>query len=293
MESSKALQHGFELSRRINRQHGKSYYWSTQLFPRDKRLATYALYAFFRLADDIVDAPDVRTTSGRDRAERELDAFEEKWRGAIRHGESADPVLNATAWVIHRYAIPLEYADCFLASMRMDLTVYRYQTYTDLDAYMYGSAACVGLMMSHVIGFSDPAALTDLADLGRAMQLSNFLRDVDEDYRQYGRIYLPQEDLDAFGLSEADIAERRFSPLWRSLMEFEAGRAELLYRSSDRAIRFLSADGRLPVRLASVLYRAILDKLRGQDWNVFAGRASTTPLEKMILTVRTMRQRHA
>ena len=138
-------------------------------------------------------------------------------------------------------------------------------------------------MMSHIIGFSDHKALEHATKLGNAMQLTNFLRDIDEDYGQRGRVYMPQDELKQFGLSDEDIAQRRFSPQFREFMEFQAGRAHRLYDEANQGIAMLRPEGRFAVSSASTLYRAILDKLEAQDWNPFAKRAATSGLEKVAL----------
>jgi phytoene synthase len=278
---------GYSLAQQINKKHGKSYYWATQFFPPEKRRDTYALYAFFRLADDIVDAPDVITSAGLSRAQTELSIYRELWLAALKRGDCSDPVLYAAAHVCNKYKIPEAYSACFLNAMQMDLTCGRYKTYSDLQDYMEGSAASVGLMMSHVIGFSDPSALPHLANLGNAMQLTNFLRDVEEDYHIFNRVYIPLEDLERFELSEEDIANRRHSDSLCRLMKFEADRANALYSDAEFGIAMLNTDVRLPIRIASVLYGAILGKLRQRDWNVFTGRAKTSTFEKVVLTLRT------
>jgi phytoene synthase len=280
---------GYEQARKINAVHGKSYYWATQLLPTHKRKATHALYAFFRLADDIVDNPETLTKQGHCEAKVAFDKFEEEWITGLSSGECSNPALYAAISTMHDFKIPQQYSFDFLNAMRMDLLKNRYYTFDDLSNYMYGSAACVGLMMSYILGFKEESQLMQLSNLGVAMQLTNFLRDIDEDYHSYGRIYIPLEDLDQFNLSETDIAERRFTNSWKMMMEFEADRAEILYRNSSLVIGNLDRDGQFPVRLASVLYSAILGKLREQNWNVFAGRASTSAFEKFMLTLKTFK----
>lgn len=291
MNNSDKIQIGYDVARRINRKCGKSYYWATQLFPAEKRRATYALYAFFRIADDIVDAKDITTVSGQNRARRELDDYRNAWDRALLTGDAENPAICAAAYVCSRYGIPREHSELFLNSMAMDITCGRYDTYADLSRYMDGSAAAVGLMMSYVIGFTDPSALPHLANLGNAMQLTNFLRDVDEDYHDYHRVYIPIEDLDTFGLGEADIAARRYSAKWRAMMEFEASRTHDLYADAEHGIDLLSSDVKWPIRVASALYSAILVKLREKNWNVFAGRAHTNTFEKLILTLQVAKRR--
>jgi len=280
----------FEVARRLHKKHGKSYYFATRLFPPQTRLATYALYGFFRVPDEIVDSSPLHDVEDVLDVTRRLAAWSKNWETAYRSGDSADPILRVTSYVFHRYNIPYEYSEHFLDAMLTDLTKTRYQDYDELRRYMHGSAAVVGLMMSHVIGYTDPRALHHAAQLGYAMQLTNFLRDIDEDYTLRGRVYLPQDELAEFGLSNADIAARNFSPQFEYFMQFQSARAHNLYEEANRGIALLHPQGRLPVRVASELYRAILRKLEDQDWNVFHGRARTSLPEKLMLTVGAIKE---
>lgn len=271
----------YEICRKLHKKHGKSYYFAAKLFPKEKRLATYALYAFFRVPDEMVDNPGgddpeaIRST---------LEDWRGKWRDAYASGNSNDPVLRATLETFKKFDIPYEYSESFLDAMIQDVDVDRYETFEDLCGYMYGSAAVVGLMMSYVIGFSNEAALQHAEELGYAMQLTNFLRDIDEDFVERGRIYLPLEDLRTFGVSEDDIREQKFTPAFDALMQFEIDRARKLYEHSEKGIPMLNKEGRFAVRSASALYAAILDKLEAQGRNVFSGRASTSTFEKFLIT---------
>lgn len=273
----------FEIARRLHRKHGTSYYFASRLFPHETRLATYALYAFFRVPDEIVDAAAPQSIEDALQVQKQLDDWEKSWLKAYENGTSDDPILRVTTWVFHRYSIPFDYSEAFLQAMRSDLEKTRYANYAELENYMYGSAAVVGLMMSHVIGFSDEIALQHAAQLGYAMQLTNFLRDIDEDFVLRNRIYMPQDELAQFGLSDDDIARRNFSPRFKEFMHFQAARTRQLYQQSDKGIPMLSPAGRLPVRVAGALYGAILGKLEEQKWNPFAGRARTTFGEKLML----------
>lgn len=294
MDHPKELLPCFEQARRIHRRHGKSYYFATQLFPRDIRLATYALYAFFRIPDELVDNPEQDAQEDRSAARRRLAQWRSRWEAAYDSGDSDDPILRVTAYVFHRYRIPCAYSLAFLDAMEQDVTQATYTDYDQLLGYMYGSAGVVGLMMSHVIGFEQPQRALPCAEkLGYAMQLTNFLRDIDEDYLLRHRVYMPLDEMDAFGLSVEDIASRRFSAAFRQFMEFQAQRTERLYAEAEEGIPLLKAQGRLPVQVASVLYHAILTKLAGQDWNVFQGRASTSLPEKIWLAVRAARSDYA
>jgi phytoene synthase len=268
-----------EVARRLNKKHGTSYYFATCLFPKHLREATFALYAFFRVPDEFVD------NGAPDQAQQLLENWRTDWHKAYQSGTSTDPVLRLNAEVFHRYQIPFAYSESFLEAMFRDLSDTRYANYAELERYMYGSAAVVGLMMSHAIGFSDPRALEYAQKLGYAMQLTNFLRDIDEDFQQRGRIYLPLDDLQRFGVKEAQFAERYFDANFYSLMQFQMQRAHQLYEDAEPGIALLNSEGRRAVRVASALYRAILTKLEEQGSNPFAGRARTSTLEKVQRTM--------
>lgn len=271
------LDRAFAVCRTYLETHGKSYAYATGSFPPALRSATYALYAFFRIPDELVDNPtqDPRHT---------LLNWKERWKDAYTTRDSDHPVLYATAEVFHTYHIPFEYSEAFLDAMMQDTHVDRYATYGDLERYMYGSAAVVGLMMSYVIGFSDAAALMYAEKLGYAMQLTNFLRDIREDYEARGRIYLPQEDLQRFQVTESDLQQHRVTSSFKELMRFEIARADALYEEANRGISLLNRSGRPAVRIASDLYRAILRKIETARFDIFTRRVRTSFLEKVWLS---------
>lgn len=264
--------------RALTKRFGTSYFLATQFFPREIREATYALYAFFRVPDEYVDnEKDVAV------AEEKLRAWQEAWHMAYATGSSNDLVLSATAKVFIRYKIPAKLADDFLQAMRQDLTVDRYETYADLEKYMYGSASVVGLMMTYVIGFNDDRALNYAQRLGEAMQLTNFLRDIHEDWVERGRIYLPLEDLRRYSFTESSFIAGGTSPEFVDLMKFEIARARALYAEAEKGVLLLSPSGRIAVRLASRLYGEILREIEKRNYDVFAGRARTSSFTKLKL----------
>lgn len=262
----------------IMRRHGVSYAFATRWFPKHMREATAVLYAFFRVPDDFVDA--VGATDGE--REAALRAWCVAWQQA-QTAESHHPVLRAARAVFAQYHIPSHFGDDFLAAMIQDVTVTRYATYAALERYMYGSAAVVGIMMSYVIGYRNSATLEKAKALGEAMQLTNFLRDIDEDYAGRGRIYLPQEDLARFGVTEDDIRCRRCTTAFVALMQFEIARARRLYALAESGIDELAPEGRFAVRLASRLYAAILTKIEHAEYDVFRGRVRTSRWEKILI----------
>lgn len=280
-------QEDVDVCRQLHKQHGKNYYFATWLFPKDLREATFVLYAFFRVPDEFVDAPGVDPET----AAMELRAWRQKWERAYETRQSDEPVLRAAVEVFHRYGIPYEYAAAFFDAMAQDVTVDRYATYEDLCGYMYGSAAVVGLMMSYVIGFAHERALEHATELGYAMQLTNFLRDVGEDWEDRQRVYVPEEDLSRFGLTRSDIENRVFDERMRALMIDLAQRARRHYAQAEQGIRYLSARGRFAVRAGSRLYEALLTQLEQQDWNPYAGRASTTLWQKWLLLPSALKEK--
>ncbi|HEX2098632.1 MAG TPA: phytoene/squalene synthase family protein, partial [Rubrobacteraceae bacterium] len=170
----------YELCRRIEKSHSRTYYFSTSLFPQEVRAHVYALYAFMRYADEIVDNPGLRTLHEQLAG---LEAFEEEALSAVVGATTPNPVLRAFANTVLARGIETSLIKSFMKSMKMDTHVFRYPTYEDLEEYTYGSAAVVGLMMCRVVGVSDERAAPHAEALGVAMQLTNFLRDVKEDWR--------------------------------------------------------------------------------------------------------------
>lgn len=263
----------------INYRHGTSYFWATLLFPPEIRDVVHILYAFFRIPDEIVD----HKQAGQARA---LAEWLGKWQQAYDTKQSSEPILYATSKIFHQYQIPYHYSSSFFGAMEQDLVQKRYEDYSALEQYMYGSAAVVGLILSYVIGFNDQSALLDAQKLGYAMQLTNFLRDIDEDYRERDRIYFPQAELKQFGLSDQDIIERNFTSNFKQFVVFQMKRARQLYSEAEVGINKLNAKGRRAVRVASRLYAKILAKIEALNCNIFLKRARTTTVEKVIIMLK-------
>lgn len=268
----------FEACRRLHRQFGSTYYFATLRFPREIRRKVHAVYGFVRMPDEWVD-------NGGPTSQVRKELLLEEYRRQFILGMDGVPpehdVLRAFCDVCRECEMPIEEPLQFLDAMASDLEVGHYETYADLRAYMRGSAAAVGLMMCHVLELKLTANLRQAAiALGEAMQMTNFLRDAGEDYDR-GRIYIPQEDLSSFGVSEADIAEHLVTESWRRLMRFEIARTRALYELADSGIAVLPRRIRKPVKLARILYSRILDRIERQDYDVFTVRARTTRIEKL------------
>ena len=281
------LDESYELCRQFNKRHGTTYYWSTKVLPKVKQHHVHALYAFARYADDIVD--EIPSQGGRDvptevRAAA-LSDFGDRFFADLDVGRSDDPVLKAVVHTVRAFDIDTEAFHRFLRSMTMDLTVENYATWDDLLVYMDGSAAVIGEMMLPILEPSDYAsALPHARDLGNAFQLTNFLRDIDEDLDR-GRQYVPLEDSARFGV---DLAQRSLTPEFIELMRFEIDRCRELYRSAAIGIAMLPDRSAKCVGAAHALYGRILDKIEAQHYDVFTSRASVSTTEKAVMVAKLL-----
>ena len=268
-----AIEKAYELCARIAAHHSKSFSMASGLLPEEKRSAVRALYAFCRTVDDIVDEG---TLIGRD---VELDY----WRGMVKgviHPRPDDLVGQAWTDTRNRYHIPTQYAIQLIDGVSRDLGQVSYQTFDDLTTYCYGVASTVGLMSMYIVGFKTGEAAPYAIKLGVALQMTNILRDVGEDCRN-GRIYLPQEELDAFGISKADLVSARVNDRWRAFMKFQISRTRQLYAEASEGIKFLERDGQISIGAASDFYQGILDAIETNDYDVFSKRASLGFLDKI------------
>jgi 15-cis-phytoene synthase len=271
--------------RAVTRRAGTTYFWASLVLPRFVRHHVWALYAFCRGADDIVDDLGPAPLETREKA---LAGYGERFFADLAAGRSDDPVLRAVVHTVRACGHDPDVFRRFLASMAMDLSVDRYATWDDLLVYMDGSAAVIGEMMLPVLEPPDPAAaIRPARDLGLAFQLTNFLRDVAEDLDR-GRVYLPQQDLVRF---DADPARRRVDPEWVALLRFEIDRCRDLYRSAATGIPLLPPASARCVRTALVLYSGILDRIEEAGYDVFSRRVRVPTRTKVLLAARAAASR--
>lgn len=251
--------------------HSKSFLLASALLPLEKRRAVRALYAFCRVTDDIVDR-------GSNDSRLQL----EQWRRRIlvHHPPHDDLVAIAWADARLRYRVPVRYAEQLIDGVARDLTQSRYQTFAELAAYCYGVASTVGLMSMHVIGYAGAHAIPYAIKLGVALQLTNILRDIGEDWRA-GRLYLPSEDLAHFGLTEEDVACGQVTDSWRAFMRYQIARNRLLYAEAAPGIALLDRDGRFAIAAAAGLYQGILQDIEAHDYDVFSRRAFVSKWGKL------------
>jgi 15-cis-phytoene synthase len=279
-----ALRDSYEACRRLNASHGRTYYLATLLLPAWKRPYVHALYGFARYADEIVD--DLSSTLSDQQKADWLIGWGEQFVRDVEAGGSDHPVSRAVVDTVRRWDIPISYVEAFLASMRMDLTVDEYATYDDLMVYVHGSAAVIGLEMVPVLEPLVPREVADpyAADLGIAFQMSNFIRDVGEDLRR-GRVYLPQEDLAAFGVTREHLEHGVVDGPVRRLLAFEIARTRETYRSAAHGVRLLHPTSRPCIETALALYGGILDEVERADYAVLGQRVSVGPARRAAVAV--------
>lgn len=277
------LEQSYEHCRKLNKENGTTYYWSTTVLPKVKRHHVHALYGFCRHADDIVDDLGDTPTDVRAKA---LADFGDRFFADLEAGDSDDLVLKAMVHTVRAFRIDPDCVRRFLKSMTMDLTVEEYETYDDLLEYMDGSAAVIGEMMLPILEPTDPAAFEPARELGNAFQLTNFLRDIDEDLDR-DRVYVPQEDIRRFG-AESAFADRVTTPEFRELMRFEIARTRELYRIADTGVALLPGRSGRCVGAARDLYSQILDEIEAIDLDVFSARARVPTWKKMTTAGRAL-----
>ena len=271
------LRASYQECKRLNSIHGKTYYLATLLLPPAKRPHVHALYGFARYADEIVD--DLASNLTLDEKALLLKKWSDQVLSDIKSGSSNDPIAAAVVDTTSRFKIPIAHFEAFLHSMNMDLTVRQYQTYEDLNEYVYGSAAVIGLQMVSVLGTISPDAVTSANEaaekLGIAFQLANFIRDVGEDLDR-GRVYLPMTELEAHGVNRQMLEERVITPQIKSALKEQIQRVRRLQNESTAGIKLLTPGARECIQAASQLYCGIVDEVEKIDYQIFTKRAKTS-----------------
>ena len=290
-----SLRQAYSHCRLVTRSHAKTFYMATRFLPNHKQRSIFAIYALCRYLDDLVDeAEDLlgqRELEPADIQER-LSTWKTQLVDAYKGVKHDHPVLMAFSDVLKRYDISIELPFMLMEGVASDLIKTRYNTFEELYSYSYKVASVVGLMTSEVFGYRDKSALTYAVDLGIAMQLTNILRDVAEDLSK-GRIYLPQDELNRFGVSEQDLFNRTYSPEFLELMRHQVERARSYYNSADVGIPMLNSDSHLPVLLARYNYSRILDRIEENNYRVFEGRTYLNSTEKISILPKVWWQLYA
>lgn len=292
--------------------YGTSYAIATGFFPKDVAKQVITLYSFVRIPDNIVDdiIPWTDLKSHYSQAKTKLLALRDERTHAYTANDRSDPTRGQYVSLFQDNTIPFQYSLDFYQAMIDDCTIHRYQTYTQLEWYMYWSASVVGLMMCHLIGFTDPAheetAKSYAIELGNAMQLTNFLRDVREDYEELGRIYVPlymdcfvprsdshceeaiadeaihtiHEDIISFCNGWYDQATEEKKKARADTMNIYITKCRTMYAHSLDGLQYLKPEWREAVRLAALLYESILDKIEHNTYDVFTKNCRTNLKDK-------------
>jgi phytoene synthase len=257
------------------RREAKNFYWGFISLPYEQRMAIYALYDFARQVDDEVDgAPRPDQIPARLRAQRE------RISACVRAEVSEDPVARVLARAIRRYAIPESELHELIDGVERDCTQARYATWEELRGYCRLVASVVGRMCVRIFGFNDPCALERADDLGLALQLTNILRDVRED-AQMGRIYLPLEDLQRFGVTEDALLRLEPGAGWEPLVAFEVARARELFKSGYQVLRYIPRRPAACVQTMAGIYGRLLEKIARDPSFPLHGRAALSKGEKL------------
>jgi phytoene synthase len=258
-----------------------NYSFASNFLPHEKRIHVDALYAFLRIGDDRVDV----SYEGYKSPEEAIDAWEQGYWQAFETGDSPEPVMRAYLNTAIVNDIPANTMSAYFRAMKEDLVKKRYANFDELLHYMDGSAVPVGRAMTYILGVRKPytfsKALPRADALSVAMQLSNFWRDIGQDWK-IGRVYLPVEDLEIFKISENDLADGKVTPNFIDLLEFEIQRTLLYYEQAREGIPML-ATGNWGVMSGLLLYESLLNSIRANNYDVFSRRARTNLAQKFLL----------
>jgi phytoene synthase len=281
-----ALRTSYLECKRLNSLHGKTYYLATLLLPPEKRPFVHALYGFARYADEIVD--DLASTLTDDEKANSLNQWGEGVISDVKSGNSDDVIGRALVDTVKRFDIPIQYFQAFLHSMSMDLTITEYQEYEDLQEYVYGSAAVIGLQMVSVLGIEKGVSIDEVnaaaEKLGVAFQLANFIRDVGEDLDR-GRVYLPIAELQAHGVTREMLERKVLTPQIKSALKEQIERVRKLQQESMVGINMLAKQSRACIQAASELYCGIVDEVEKIDYQIFSKRAKTSNWRRMKVAI--------
>ncbi len=269
------IEAGYKKAKSITRTHARTFYFASHLLPKDKRYASYSIYALCRLIDDAVDE-DAKDHPSLEELESVVDSI---YAGA----HQSDPLFAAIAKTVQKYGMEREHLKEVIAGVKMDLEGVSIQSFDELAIYCYRVAGVVGVMMTMIFGFSDPRVKNYAVLMGGAMQLTNILRDVGEDYKM-GRVYLPHDELERFSVLPTDFKRGLITEPLREFLKFQIERARSLYLEAEKGVGLiLGKRSRLVVLAMSRIYAAILKSIEENDYDVFKERASVGSLRKFAI----------
>jgi len=281
--SSSPLAASYDYCRRLTQRAAQNFHFTFLALPRPKYEAMCALYAFMRITDDLGDDYREPVTARR----LALQNWRADVQAALRGETDRHPALPAFADTVTRHAIPWMYLDAVLTGVERDLDPVRVANFAELSDYCYHVAGAVGVCCIHIWGFTDEEAIPIAVDCGFALQLTNILRDVSEDW-SLGRVYLPQEDFDRFGYTLDDLSHQVRDERFINLMRFEADRARSSYRRAERLFVWLEPTGRPILRAMLEIYGGLLEEIERRRYDVFSQRVSLPQWKKLWIAGRAM-----
>jgi phytoene synthase len=283
---SPTVDEAYAFCRRIAHRYGSNFSVGFRFLPLVKRKAVYAAYAWCRWADDIADEPSDSRESVLDRLaawQSELDA--------TYAGRPSHPITLALADALNHFAIPKSAFVALIDGCRQDMVKTRYQTFDELLQYCELVASSISDISLAIYGYRTPAALDYGRNLATALQLTNVTRDVADDLER-DRVYLPQEELARFGVTEKDLFDRNETDAMRRLIEFQIERAAAYFRAAEPLVGELSFDARFPTLLMGGVYATVLAKLRQNPFVVLRKRLSLSRVQKIMVVARRLVRPH-
>lgn len=268
--------------RKYTKYYAKSFYFSSFALPKEKRYASYAIYAFCRYADNITDVSDYESEEFLEqKIQYLLNILDEVYK-QTQHSE----FLSDFTKTIKKYNIPKEYFVELVEGVATDIHKKRYSNFEELEIYCYKVASVVGLIMTKIFGYSNPKALDYAIALGKAMQLTNILRDIKDDF-SIGRIYLPKNELNTFNYTEKDIKKNIVDERFFAFMNFQITRARKYYAEASEGIKYLTNDGSSStVKMMIKIYSGILDEIERNNYDIYSKRHYVSTFSKIIMTLK-------
>jgi 15-cis-phytoene synthase len=279
---SESDQHRAErFNRDMAKREAGNFYWGFISLGYHERMAIYALYNFARQVDDEADAVGVENLPAR------LAVHRERISRCVRGQYEDDPILRVLSEAVDRYAIPERELQMLVDGVEMDFSRSRYRTFEELRAYCNLVASVVGRMCVRIFGFSDPVALERADDLGLALQLTNILRDVREDIVDMKRVYLPQDELQQFGIPEPALANGEIYPGWDDLVAHNIARARTYFATGYEVLRYIPRRPAACVQTMAGIYEELLKKIERDPGLPLRERAALSKTEKLRVVVRS------
>jgi len=275
-----SLKKGFADAEVITKRYAKTFYFASRFLPKDKKLASFSVYAICRLSDESVD--NIKHSSLVESLRKAQNDIASVYSGV----ELRDDILLSFKNTVYKYKIPKQYFDELIEGMYMDINKKRYENFNELYDYCYKVAGVIGLIMLNIFGYKDSKAEKYAISLGIAMQLTNILRDIKEDYHRK-RIYLPQDEMRSFGVTEDNIAEEKNTGNFRELLKFQIKRARQYYANAEDGIKMIdNLRSRFVICAIKDMYSGILDVIKSNDYDIFSKRAHINNIEKLMVALK-------